>query len=389
MKGHIRRRSAGSFELKYELPADPLTGHRDTRYASFKGTKRAAEARLVELMSAAERSDQVETSKVTVAEFLRRWESEWVAGNVSPKSAERYSELARLHVVPHLGAHRLQRLKPEHLTRLYAQLLREGRGERGGLHPRTVGHVHRIVHLALRQAVTWQLIASSPASFVKPPRVENTELEILTSEQVNASLRKLRGRALYRPALVAVATGVRRGELLALRWCDLDLDSNRAPKLRVEQSLEQTKKGRLRFKPPKTRHGRRAITLPVSVVAELRAHRLEWQQQRLALGGGKLPPDGLVFGHIDGTPRSPNGLTKEWSRTVKSLELPDVTFHALRHTHASQLIASGMDVLTISRRLGHGSPTVTLTVYGHLFANTDDRAAALVEAALAGAVATD
>jgi integrase len=180
-------------------------------------------------------------------------------------------------------------------------------------------------------------------------------------------------------ATTLLATGMRRGELLALRWRDVDLDRGR---LRIEQSLEQTKAG-LRFKSPKTKHGRRSISIPPSLVADLRAHRKAQQEQRMALGLGKPPADALVFATFDGKTRSPNALTKEWSVALNAAGFPNVTLHSLRHTHASHLIASGMDVLTISRRLGHGSPTITLGVYGHLFPNTDDRAAQIMEAALA------
>jgi integrase len=146
--------------------------------------------------------------------------------------------------------------------------------------------------------------------------------------------------------------------------------------------LEQTKAG-LRFKEPKTRYGRRSIAAPAYLMAELRAHWKARQEQNLALGAGKLAPDSLVFATFDGKPRSPNALTKEWSVAAKAMGL-GMSFHALRHTHASQLIASGLDVLTISRRLGHGSPTITLGVYGHLFSNTDDRAAQALDAAFSG-----
>jgi integrase len=159
-------------------------------------------------------------------------------------------------------------------------------------------------------------------------------------------------------------------------WQDVDLERSQA---RVERSLEQTKAG-LRFKSPKTKHGRRNIALPSFAVAELRAHWKAQQETRLALGIGKAPSESLVFATFDGNPRSPNALTKEWSVVAKALGLA-VTFHALRHTHASQLIASGLDVLTISRRLGHSTPTITLGVYGHLFSNTDDRAAQALDAA--------
>jgi len=122
---------------------------------------------------------------------------------------------------------------------------------------------------------------------------------------------------------------------------------------------ERAKAG-LRFKSPKTKHGRRAISLPASIVEELRRHRLEQQKLRLALGAGKDEPDALVFRNMDGSPRKPNSLTTEWRRLVRSLKLPKVSLHAWRHTHASQLIAAGMDPVTVSRRLGHGSPTITL-----------------------------
>jgi integrase len=154
-------------------------------------------------------------------------------------------------------------------------------------------------------------------------------------------------------------------------------------RLRVEQSLEVTKAG-LRFKAPKTKHGRRSISLPASVVSELRQHRKAQQERRLALGMGKLPDDTLVFGTWDGNVRNPDGLTKEWSLSMDAIGRPEITLHSLRHTHASQLIDSGMDVLSISRRLGHGSPSITLNVYGHLFANKDDRAADIMERTFAG-----
>lgn len=215
------------------------------------------------------------------------------------------------------------------------------------------------------------------ADHVSPPPVPSAELAVLSAAEARAILQKLSGRSIYSLASLALATGMRRGELCALRWQDVDFDR---AKLRVEQSLEQTGVG-LRFKAPKTRHGRRTIALPPSAVAELRAHRKAQQEQRLSRGMDKAAADALVFATWDGKPRSPNGLTKEWTVAMKPAGMPGVTLHSLRHTHASHLIAAGMDVLTVSRRLGHGSPNITLSVYGHLFSNTDDRAAQIIEAA--------
>jgi integrase len=189
----------------------------------------------------------------------------------------------------------------------------------------------------------------------------------------------LRGKSLFPIVATALGTGMRRGELLALRWKDVDLDG---AKLRVEQSLEQTKRGGLVFKAPKTRHGRRTITLPASIVAELRAHLKATLERRMVLGQGKVDDDALVFATWDGNTRSPNAMTKEWRRAIHTAKLK-ATFHSLRHTHASSLIAAGIDVLSISRRLGHGSPAITLGVYGHLF-KPDDRAAAAIDDLLGG-----
>ena len=238
-----------------------------------------------------------------------------------------------------------------------------------------------MLHKVLAVGAEWGVRQRNPADLAKPPKVEETEIEILAEDQARAVLQELKSEPLYTFVFTAFATGLRRSEALALRWCDIDLDRRT---IRVEQSLEQTKGG-LRFKPPKTRYGRRAITIPVSVVDELRRHWKAQQELRLALGLGKPPDDALVFPNSDGMPRSPNAVTKAWAQAVVTHKLPQVSLHALRHTRASQLIASGLDVLTISRRLGHGSPAITLGVYGHLFANTDDRAAQVFEAAFGAA----
>ncbi|MBR0901220.1 tyrosine-type recombinase/integrase [Bradyrhizobium liaoningense] len=376
MKGNITRRGNNSWRIKFDI--EPNGQGRQTRYVTIRGTKKEAQVEAAKIIAAASKGDYVEGSKETVAQFVERWLRDWAKGNTSNKTYARYEELLRLHVVAHEGERRIQRLRATDLQALYAKLQRET-----GLAARTVLHVHRVVHRMLRHAAQWGVVHQNAATLVDAPSVPSTEIDILTPAQVQAVLQTLRAsdsaRRLYTVAAVALGTGMRRGELLALRWQDVDLD---AAMVRVERSLEQTKAG-LVFKAPKTRHGRRSITLPPSTVSELRTHWRASQERRLALGQGKAPEDALVFGEWDGSPRSPNALTKEWAAAMARAKIT-ATLHSLRHTHASTLIASGLDVLTISRRLGHGSPAITLTVYGHLF-KTDDRAAAIMEAAFAGA----
>jgi integrase len=217
-----------------------------------------------------------------------------------------------------------------------------------------------------------EVVSRNVASAISAPRVEPKEVEILSADQIALVLDRLQGHRLYPIAALALATGMRRGELLALQLGDLGLE---AATLRVERSLEETAAG-LRFKPPKTKHGRRSISLPAHAVAMLRAHWRQQLEHRLALGLGKPEPSTLVFSHPDGSPISPDNLSRDWRRTCRSLGLPLVMFHALRHTHASALIASGLDVVKISRRLGHSSPLVTLRTYAHLFETSSDSAAA-------------
>lgn len=378
MTGHVRRRSEGSWEIKFDLGADALTGKRRIRYVSFKGTKRAAEIALARLVSLNASGEGVDPSKSTVKEFTERWERDWAASNVSPKTLERYRQLIKLYVVPNIGAVRIQRLRAVHLNELYTALLRSGGQDGRPLSARSVGHVHRVLHRALGHAAAWGVITQNVASLVAPPPVPDEEITILTEDQIGATLRYLEGRTMRPIVSFLLGTGARRGEALAIRWKDVDLQKN---VVKIERSLEQTK-GLLRFKSPKTKKGRRNVTISPWLASELKALRTRQDERRLALGIGRAPEDTTVFAKWDGSVRSPSRVSQDFAATMEALNI-DCTLHGLRHTHVSQLIASGLDVLTISRRIGHASPAITLKVYGHMFSNTDSRAAEIMEATFA------
>jgi integrase len=372
MKGHLMRRGERSWRLKYDLPT--TTGkRRETRYVTLHGTKKEAQEEAARILASVTNGQHVDPSRESLGQFAERWLRDWAAPNVSNKTFTRYEQLLRKHICARVGSVPIQRLRAVDLQGIYAAMAADGMADRTRL------HTHRVLHRMLRHATLWGVVQRNIASMVDAPTVQTKEIEILTAAQVQTVLQTLRGRSLYPIASIALATGMRRGELLALRWQDCDLDG---ATLKVERALEQTKRGGLVFKAPKTRYGRRTISLPPSTVTELRAHRKSQAEQRLALGLGKAPEDSLVFATWDGSTRSPNALTKEWALAMKAAGIK-ATFHSLRHTHASTLIASGLDVLTISRRLGHGSPAITLGVYGHLF-KPDDRAAAIMESVFTG-----
>ena len=376
-RGHITRRGTKSWRLKFDVGTNPSTGKRLTRFVTVRGTKKQAQAELARLLAAHDANTLVEPSKTALADYIRRWVETAETLNLSLKTAERYRQLIERQIVPHLGGLPLQKLKPVHVANWHATLLKAGGHDGGPLSPRTVGHAHRVLHKALTDAVRHELLTRNPASVVSPPRVTAEEIDILSADQVKAVLAAMRTTSIYPQVVVLLGTGMRRGELMGLQWGDIDLESG---KLRIERAVEKTKAHGLRLKAPKTRHGRRTISLPAGAIEVLKAHRRAQLELRVALGVGKLlPSDAFVFGTVEGKPPDPDRITQDWKRFAAKHDLPRVTLHALRHCHASALIASGADPVTVSRRLGHGS---TMSVYAHLFDRSDEAAAKAIDAVL-------
>jgi integrase len=310
---------------------------------------------------------------------IEQWDA---LGKITPKTAERYRELLTNQITPHLGTKTVQKLTAADVERWHAALMTKGRKDgSGGLSPRTIGHAHRLLSKALKEAMRHDLVVRNAAAMERPPKVDADEVVVLNAEQLKRLVKALQGRAMYPRAITALFTGIRRGELLALRWNRVDLDSPNNKHLKIREAIEETKSG-LRFKAPKTKNSVRDVSLPDIVVNALHELRRQQLEQRLALGLGKLPNDGLLFPKIDGTPQSPRAFSKEWAVLAAAIGLP-VTFHALRHTHASHLIDAGIDVVKISRRLGHASPTVTLKIYAHLFRAHDESSSAAINSAVA------
>jgi integrase len=376
-RGHIVRRGRASWRIKYDLP-NAAPGKRETRYLTIRGKRQDAERELARLITAAHDGTLVEPSKTMVADYLRSWLSS--LHGLAGKTRQEYGRLITQLVIPHLGNHELQRLRPAHVADWHAKLLASGGKNGRPLSARTVGHAHHVLHTALERAVGTELLARNVAHAISPPKVALTEIAALKADEIAPVLAALKGYKLEALAVLALSTGARRGEILALRWGDVDLT---AGTIRIARSLEQTT-GSLKFKQPKTARGTRTISLPAAAVEALQLHRKRQLEQRMALGQGKLVAETLVFSTIDGEPMSPNGLSRDWGNFVRAQGLPSVSFHGLRHSHVSALIASGVDPLTISRRIGHANVSTTTNVYGHLFKQTDTIAATAIEAVLKG-----
>lgn len=381
MQGHIRKRAKASWTVVLDLGRDPATGRRRRLWRSIKGTKRDAEALLVQLLHQRDSGVDQPPGKVTVADYLRRWLEDYARPNTAPKTFRTYTDIVNRHLIPALGAIPLAKLRPGHIQAFYSQALQHGRlnGLRPGLSPRTVLRFHQILHVALRHAIKWQLLARNPADAVEPPRTPRSEMRILLPAEIRAIIDTADGTPYGCLVHLAVTTGMRMGELLGLHWRDVDPD---AGVLHVHQALQWLPGQGFAFREPKTQGSRRQIALTPASVQRLREHRQAQLEHRMMLGPGHSDQD-LVFSTALGTPIEPSNLRRTWLRIVKEAGLGQLRFHDLRHAHATLMLQQGVHPKIVSERLGHSGVGITLNTYSHVLPGLQEQAAAQFDQALA------
>ncbi len=381
MKGHIRRRGQRSWAIVLDIGRDQ-SGKRQQKWHAIQGTKKDAERELTRLLSAIDTGVYAEPTRLTVGEHLTRWLDVYARSSVAPKTYERYAEIIELHLIHALGHHILSRLQPLAIQTHYSEALRHGRRDgNGGLSAQTVLHHHRVLHKALAQAVRWRLIAINPASAVDPPRPARKQVRTLNEAETGTLMQALEGGRLHAPALLALTTGLRRGELLALRWQDVE-----ASAMVVCRSIQQTNEG-IAFKTPKSGRGR-TVALPEIAVALLRKHKASQAQERLLLGPAYQDHD-LVFPRPDGRPWEPDSFTSTFASSVRRVDMRGVNFHSLRHSHATILLGQGVNPKIVSERLGHAKVSTTLDVYSHVLPGMQEEAARRIDAALGAVLAAN
>jgi integrase len=391
-RGHIRQRGKNSWSLKFDLGRDPITGKRITKYATVHGPKKKAQEELTRLLAHRDDGTFVDPTKATLAQYLHHWLEADIDRRVGTRTAVRHRGIVEKNIVPKLGHVPVRKLTALHIEAFEAELQRQGYvkarakpklkegeapppEEKRGLSAQTVQHVHRTLSQALSHAVRLGVLFKNPAQQVKPPRPPAREIKILSKEEIAALLVAAKGGPLHLPVLVAITTGMRRGELLGLRWSDLDL---KAGALTVNQSLERIK-GAVTFKTPKTPTSRRRITLPAVTVEALKEHHKAQAEERMKFGLGR-DPRGLVFVRANGEPLDADSLTKAFGRLVAASKVAPITFHGLRHTHISHLLIDGVHVKVVSERAGHANVSITLGVYAAYIPNMQADAALRVDA---------
>jgi integrase len=375
MKGHLKERSPGRWAIVLDV-RDPATGKTRRRWHSFKGGKRDAQIECARLISALKGGTYIDPNKITLAAFFARWLGH-VRARVSPRTFERYSEIIKNNIVPALGGTALTLLRPAQISEAYATALATGRRDgKGGLSPATVVYIHRIIKHALADAVRWELLLRNPAAAVDPPKVERGSLTTYDIDQTAQLLERLRGSRLFIAVALGVLCGLRRGEICALRWRNVDLVGGA---LSVVESAEQTKAG-VRYKVPKSGRGR-SVALSATVVEELRAHRLR-QADELSRLDIEQSDDTFVYAREDGAALRPHSLSHGWRQAIAATPLPRIRLHDLRHGHATHLLAAGVHPKIASERLGHSRVGITLDLYSHVLPGMQEDAAARVDVAL-------
>ena len=301
---------------------------------------------------------------------------------MSPRTHERYEQIATKNIVPLLGAKLLSKLQPIEISEAYARALESGRcNGKGGLSPRTVHRMHRVLYSALNQAERWKLINRNPAALLEKrdrPRIERKPVATIDAPTTATVFDAARDRRLFIPLVPAALCGLRRGEITALRWKAVDLDNGQ---LAIIASTEQTDAGAIREKDAKSGKAR-TVALPSLAVEELRRWRLAQAEELLRLGI-RADDSRHVVTRADGQPIQPRSLTHVMSAF---LEEWGVTLHKLRHSHASHMLASNIHPKVVQERLGHSSIAITLDIYSHLMPNMQGDAAATVDGVLRAAI---
>ena len=379
MRGPIKQRSKGSWSIVLDLGRDPSTGKRKQQWVTVRGTKKEAESKLAELQHQLNTGEFVKSSKLTVREFLTQWFQDYVKTNARAATAEGYKIIVERHLIPSLGGIALAQLQPSHIQGYYARALREGRCDgKGGLAARTVVHHHRVLREALSHAVKWGLVGRNVADAVDPPRAVNKEMKALDSAGVLRLLDAARGTIYFPLINLATFTGMRRSELLGLRWLDLNLSRGTVS---IVQVLHCLPGGRIVFEQPKTARSKRLVKLSHETTLALRAYR-DTVEADLEQVGDSISGDRLLFSQINGAPLLPNTVTHAFAKIARRAGLEGFTFHSLRHTHASIMLQQGVSSKTVAERLGHSTVVITLDTYSHLTPGVKEDAADRFEEAL-------
>jgi integrase len=381
MRGAIVKRGKSWSYVLY-LGRDQNGKKRQKWVGGFR-TKRDAEDALTQSLDRVRTGTWADPGRITVAEYLEQW-LEGIRPSLRPKTAASYEDALRGWVLPRVGSLRLAGLTAPRLRALYGELLESGRRNgSGGLSPRSVQYAHRIVSHALKDAVDHGLLVRNPASLVKPPRVPKPPMRVWSADDARRFLGAVAEDRLGALWTLMLTTGLRRGEVLGLRWEDIDFKRGR---LAVRQTVVAIGYD-VDVSEPKTMSGRRSVSLDPTTVVTLKKHRSRQSEDRLR-AGPKAEESDLVFTTEDGSMIHPDRISKAFVQLIERHNLPTIRLHDLRHTAATLALTAGVHPKVVQERLGHANITITLDTYSHVLQGLQEDAAAKVAHLILDASAT-
>ena len=362
MKHGIRKRG-NSYAIFISLGKDPLTGKYNYHWETVRGTKKEAEKRRIELLHQLDSGAFIRPSRTTFAEYLERWLTDYARPNISARSYERYAGIIKKYLIPEMGNIPLTQLRPEHIQRHYTNIRSQG------LKPETIRFHHCVIHKALQTAIKWGLLHRNAADGVDAPSKGHTEMQTWDDFEVRQFLDAAKDSVYYALFHTALFTGMRRSELLGLKWADVDLQQ-----VSVSRALHQLKDGSYIFTQPKSEKSKRTIALSPSSVLVLAEHKERQQAVRTMLGE-TLAKDDLVFSTPQGSPLRPNTITRAWTTLAAKAGVKPIRLHDARHTHASLMLKQGIHPKIVQERLGHSTISMTLDIYSHVAPGLQEAAA--------------
>ncbi len=373
--------STARWIARVELEAGP-DGKRTRR--EYRGKTRAeVRAKLDAARKLVAEKQPLPDDRQTLGSFLTKWLETTAKPSVRPSTYYRYEGIVRLQVVPYLGTRALGRLSGQDLQALYSTLAIPDPKTGRVLSASTITHVHRVLHRAFRDALRWGLVGRNVCDLVSPPRAVRAEIQALGPEDARHLLKTAEGDPLEALYVLAITSGLRQGELLGLKWTDVDLDAGH---LQVRRTIRRVSTTGFQESEPKSARSRRNITLTALAVAAITAHKDRQGFARKAAVEGLWEEHGFVFCNAYGRPiEAQNLLKRSYHPLIQRAGLPPMTFHALRHSAATLLLAAGTHPKVVQEMLGHSSIALTLDTYSHLIPSLQADAAARMQSILTDA----
>ncbi len=380
MTGHIRKKKIKNghiWQVIVELGSDE-SGKRKRIYRNIRGQKQEAQKLLASLLTELSNGTYIEPSKITLKEYFLDWMETYVKMNLSPTTIDSYRINIEKHVIPTLGHIKLQELKPMDLQKFYKMKLENGRTDgKGGLSARSVRYIHRNIHEALEHAVRMQLIPRNVAALVTLPKAKPYKANVYNEKQLLILLEKAMGTDMELAIFLTATLGLRRGELLGLKWSDVDFETGR---IRIQNNLVQTQKGSV-CKEPKSKSSSRGLDLPEGLVAILKKHHKIQAQNKLKLGAAYDKRD-FICCQNNGYPFSPGYYSKKFKTFLEENGLPHIRLHDLRHSNATLMLMYGIQPKVASSSLGHSSIGITLDLYSHVLPEMQKEVADKIESGI-------